>query len=293
MAQPIASSEITYSSFPSFVQQFWLPLTSKAGFPLATYKVASAIPPRGLLFFCHGFLDCSIDGNRFSYDMAQAGFEVLSFDFIGHGQSGGPRGYFSSLDLLAEDVSTYVSKAKEVYGSDLPVFLSGYSLGGAAVILASLKVQVQGLLLFAPALGSLLLFECSFISLLAYFSPLTSVSQTSSDSKPSTRNSKAMLEIPQSGLYNYEAIPVGTLKAVLDGLEQLMGLAGSISTPCAIAQGGADYFVCKHKAKKFYDSLGTSDKEYWFFPAMHHGVLFEPEYDEVLERCKAWLSLRV
>ena len=72
----------------------------------------------------------------------QAGYHVFAFDAHGHGRSEPLRPnnlLVDDCDHLASDVVYFVSQVVKPAVPGKPVFLSGLSMGGLCVILASIK----------------------------------------------------------------------------------------------------------------------------------------------------------
>jgi dipeptidyl aminopeptidase/acylaminoacyl peptidase len=98
------------------------------------------LPPRqeGLVIFVHG-----LGGNRAELldeaeFIAQAGYGVLLFDLRNHGES---EGSVTTLGLdEVRDVEAAVNFARRNAGWGIPLALFGHSMGGAAVLLAAVKI---------------------------------------------------------------------------------------------------------------------------------------------------------
>lgn len=72
----------------------------------------------------------------FAAELADAGWSSLSFDFRGHGRSGGPRGRWTLDDLVA-DCREAISFLEQRHGG--PVCLYGNSLGAMVAILTGAR----------------------------------------------------------------------------------------------------------------------------------------------------------
>lgn len=103
----------------------------------------SSKKPRRRMLLCHGW-----EGYAFNFAALicagyNSGWEVVAFDHLGHGASGGAQGG------LPISLSTLIAVADEVGPTDL---LVGHSLGGAASAWAAAhrRVEVQRLVLLAP-----------------------------------------------------------------------------------------------------------------------------------------------
>ncbi len=111
-------------------------------------------PP--LLIMAHGFTDDKVSDNRlfvrFARRARDQGFAVFRFDFAGSGDS---EGEFADTTVTGEiqDLGSAIAFAHTIpclEGS--PVYLIGYSLGGAIALAAAAEDQsVQGVVCWAPA----------------------------------------------------------------------------------------------------------------------------------------------
>jgi alpha-beta hydrolase superfamily lysophospholipase len=295
----MSGEELNYNPFqnsfkeiPDYVEQNWLPLLSPDGTQLYTYRVRSA-KPKALLFYFHGYLSYSLEYIHLGYEMAKEGFDVFSLDHRGHGHSGGYLGYFDDLDHLVYDAVLYVNQVKEIYG-DLPVILSGTSMGGAITVNAAQRLDVKGMVLFAPAFGLYEELNCCLSGLLACFACFCPRAVLPNiQARPLSRNLDAIEALKAGGRCSFDRVRAQSIKTLVDGIEKTYRKARIIRTPFVLVQGGCDYITSEPKAHRFYMSAASSDKEYWFYPEMHHCVQLEPEFDEILARLKIWIAKRL
>ncbi len=90
--------------------------------------VAQAQEPRGIAIFVHGFTGSKEDFAIMLPDMADLGWTSIAYDQRGHYESTA-HGSFE-LAAVAADAVAVARWASAEYGSYLPVFLVGHSLGG-------------------------------------------------------------------------------------------------------------------------------------------------------------------
>ncbi len=83
----------------------------------------------------------------------RAGIEVVAFDLIGHGLSGGPRGHVSDYALLLDDIDLLVRELQR-HEDSRPSWLYGHSLGGNLVLNYVLRRSpaLSGLIITSPLL---------------------------------------------------------------------------------------------------------------------------------------------
>ena len=111
--------------------------------PRAIAVVAHPLPTMG------GTMD-----NKVAVTLAKAftelGCAALRFNFRGVGASAGE---FTGGDGEEQDLLAVVHYAREQFGDDLPLILSGFSFGGYVAARAAQHLHPQHLVLAAPAVG--------------------------------------------------------------------------------------------------------------------------------------------
>ena len=122
----------------------------------------SAGPP--VIIMSHGFTDDKVSDNRlfvqFSRQAQEEGYAVLRFDYAGSGDS---EGDFADMTVSGEmqdllSAIDFIKTVRELTHS--PVYLVGYSLGGAvALAVASRDTRVQGFIGWAPASNLIAVFH--------------------------------------------------------------------------------------------------------------------------------------
>ncbi|NTW57824.1 MAG: alpha/beta hydrolase [Nitrospirae bacterium] len=111
-------------------------------------------PP--LLIMAHGFTDDKVSDNRlfvrFARRARDQGFAVFRFDFAGSGDS---EGEFADMTVTGEieDLGSAITFARTIPClEESPVYLIGYSLGGAIALAAATgDERVHGVVCWAPA----------------------------------------------------------------------------------------------------------------------------------------------
>ncbi|MCM4166451.1 Monoacylglycerol lipase [Arenibacter antarcticus] len=115
------------------------------------------VPPpiiKGIVILVHGFGEHS--GRYFPNvvpTFLKANMAVISYDNIGHGNSGGKRGDCPSYGALLELLHLVVVKGKALV-PNTPIFLYGHSMGGNLVLNYALrsKVDLKGVIATSPYL---------------------------------------------------------------------------------------------------------------------------------------------
>lgn len=100
---------------------------------------------KGLFHVVHGMTEHIDRYDGFMREMAQQGYICFGYDHLGHGKtvnSADELGFIAHKDgwnYLAKDVSVFASAMKEKYGSFLPYYLMGHSMGSFVSRLAAEK----------------------------------------------------------------------------------------------------------------------------------------------------------
>jgi alpha-beta hydrolase superfamily lysophospholipase len=108
---------------------------------------------RAVVCLVHGIGEHSGRYDHVAEAFNSAGYAMLAFDLRGHGKSEGKRGHVPDYDVLMDDISLLLKRAKDRY-PELPVFFYGHSLGGNIVIHHALlrRPELAGIIATAPLL---------------------------------------------------------------------------------------------------------------------------------------------
>ncbi len=104
--------------------------------------------PKGLFHIVHGMTEYIGRYHDFMVQMAASGYLCFGYDHLGHGRTAleEERGFIAGSEgdqRLCEDVGRFAEAVREEYGSDLPYFLLGHSMGSFIVRLAVAKQIVK------------------------------------------------------------------------------------------------------------------------------------------------------
>ena len=133
-------------------------LKSCTGADLVTVQYLPEVTPRAGLCFHHGLQEHVGRYHEIFTTMADAGIAVFSMDAIGHGESGGERGFIAQFSDVVDDFEAMslaaTSNADLAGAPSLPFFIGGHSLGGLIATITCLRDQSRwkGLLISDPAL---------------------------------------------------------------------------------------------------------------------------------------------
>ncbi len=113
--------------------------------------------PEAIILLLHGLGEHIGRYAHVAQALQAGGYALAGFDLRGHGQSGGPRGHFPSLEAVMQDIQEFWDLLRGRYPG-LPLFIYGHSLGGLLALTFALQRQPQakGVIASAPGLRSAL-----------------------------------------------------------------------------------------------------------------------------------------
>ncbi len=119
-------------------------LVSRNGAPIAVYDwpYIQHQPARAAVLIVHTLGDYGLRYQQLADRLSHWGFRVRTFDFYGHGQSGGAKGCLIHGNQLAEDLADVAHDWQSQLPAGTPLITMGYSMGATVAA----QAQLQGLL---------------------------------------------------------------------------------------------------------------------------------------------------
>ena len=279
----------------SYPETNFIDFKSTHNIPLTTFRYNHS-KPRGLVFLFHGLHISSSIFTELAHNLHLNHFVSAAFDQPGHGLTGGDQGTVYDFDDLTQNCVNFVLKVKTLYSEDLPIFLVGLSMGGSMCIMAALKLPnlVKGIILYGPALAvdphlqpmvqkTVHLLNnccCRNIRLLGV------------DQKLMTHNPYYPGYHKDNPEFFSGRINVRTFANVLDGFRRVQNLSHNITCSVLLVHGEQDKITSCIQSQEFVKNCKSSDKEMLIYPEMYHGVVFEPEFPEIMEKSLKWIQAR-
>lgn len=93
------------------------------------WRVWEGDTTNAVVVLVHGFMEHSARYHHFASALVRSGFAVFSFDYRGHGRSGGKRAFIRSFSDYTSDLEAVVKRAQDRY-EGLPLHIFGHSYGG-------------------------------------------------------------------------------------------------------------------------------------------------------------------
>ncbi len=231
----------------------------------------------------HGYGDHSGRYTRFMHHLVDQGLGVLAFDYRGHGRADGKRGYCERWGDYLSDLEVFWARLRGM-ASGKPVFLFAHSHGGLMALhwVVSGVQGLKGLMLSAPYLALALdppkmkIFSAKVAGLVIPWLPVP----TGIEYAQLSRDPKWQEETKADPLYGTKATPRWFVQST-QAQEAILKVGDRVSAPLLMCTGGDDPIASTATSRRFFDTLGSSDKRYIEYPGMRHEIVCEVDK----ERC--------
>ena len=250
---------------------------------------------KALIVISHGLGEHSGRYQQTAADFNDAGFSVVALDHIGHGRSPGRRAYAESFAALVSPLAELRDHLTSIQ-PELPVFLIGHSMGGliAASSLITDQNDYCGAILTGPALGLPApppLWQVLLLRALSWMTPTAKAFDI--DSSAISRDAAVVEAYLTDDLVHHQNIPARTAVALLDEGGRVLQEASRISLPLLLLHGAEDKLTSVAASKTFIEQLGSSDKQITVYDGVFHELFNEPERDDIINTCIAWINARL
>lgn len=260
---------------------------------LFTRLYRPAETPRADLLLLHGYDDHSGRYDAAATALAAAGYRVRSFDFRGHGRSGGLRGYCRRWEEYLDDLAAVLA-ARPAEESAAPLLVA-QSHGALVASHWALRHpgSVAGLALLSPYLRLVMpvprlkLAAAGTLNRVAPCLPLKSEIRV----EMLTRDEAWQRETRADRLISRVATPRWFCTSTA-AQHDLLRRAHEITVPTLILHGSEDPIADPNAARELHERLGSADKTLRFYDGMRHETLREVGREEVMRDLIGWLNAR-
>lgn len=261
--------------------------------------------PVAVLFMFHGMGSHSEPSAFMAKQFSEHGIVVAAYDYRGHGYSEGEPGNIENMDEVIEDSEMFIqltlsylkrrySKSNECTCNFLNnKFLMGLSMGGfiSYFISKANPSEYKGVLFYAPALATWPggFFKC-IIKMLGCIFPCCFLPKWNRESI--IVKNPHIFENPDP-VHDRTYIKFRTISELERKLQIIEKGSHTYYCPFVIVCAGKDKLVKPIGLLNFFENSNSPDKDFWYYPNLWHGVYFEEEIYEIMERSIKWIIDRV
>ncbi len=250
---------------------------------------------QGLALIVHGLGEHSGRYRHVAAALTAAGFHCFGIDQLGHGKSGGLRGFIPDLRLAVDDLRCLYEIATE-HDTHKPVFLLGHSMGSLTCLEFTLRYpdRLSGIALSGVAINGeytrpawlvkLCLFAADYIPKLR-LSPPGSPRDLSHDDE-------IVNEWWDDPLIDRGMWRVGTSAALLLASRRIRQSAPQLTLPILALHGSDDHLVPASGAFFLQQNVSSTDVSVKIYEGMRHELVNETCRDEVIQTLTDWMLAR-
>ena len=247
--------------------------------------------PKALLLLAHGLAEHSGRYKNLVNYFVPRGYAVYSFDYRGHGKSGGSRSYVDTFSEYSADIKTFFEIVRDEHPKT-KVFLTGHSLGATIAISYAIEHQhdLKGMILSGATLvansniSPLLLAVAGVLSAM-----LPKIGTVTLDAATLSRDQSVVDAYVNDTLVYRGKIPARTGAELARMWKTLPGQMAKLTLPMLIMHGSADQLANPLGSKLLYEQAGSKDKTLNIYEGFYHEIFNEPDYERVMADMETWL----
>lgn len=247
--------------------------------------------PRAIVLFHRGHEH----SGRMAHVVDELGLDEYSFfawDARGHGRSPGERGYSPSFGASVRDVQTFIEYIATHYGiAQEDIAVIAQSVG--AVLVSTWAHD------YAPKVRCLVLASPAFkVKLYVPFarSGLRLQQKLRGNFFVNSYVKAKFLTHDPERIASYESDPlitrpisVNILLALYEAAERVVADAQAIVIPTQMLVSDADWVVHRAPQERFFEGLGSTDKEMHVLPGFYHDTLGEKDRELALSKIRSFI----
>ncbi len=246
----------------------------------------------GMALIVHGLGEHSGRYRHVAAALTAAGFHCFGIDQMGHGKSGGLRGFIPDLRLAVDDLRCLYEIVTQQYAQK-PVFLFGHSMGSLTSLEFALRYpdRLSGIALSGTAINgeetrpSWLMKLCLFA---AAYIPKFRLSPPSSP-RVLSHDDEILKEWREDPLVDKGMWRVGTSAALLLASRRVRQSARQLTLPILALHGSDDHLVPASGASYLRQNVSSTDVSVKIYEGMRHELVNETCREEVIQTLTDWM----
>jgi alpha-beta hydrolase superfamily lysophospholipase len=272
---------------------YMFPLTASDGNNIAVqdWPVPEGVTSKGTVLIVHGLGEHAVRYAQVADDLNQWGYNVVSYDQYGHGDSAGPRGTLPHDRRLLDDLGDVVDNTRRQMADQEPLILLGHSMGGvvaAQFVLRKVR-RVDGLILTSPAFDpGLNAVQKLLLATLPRFLPNLRVANGLK--LPYLCRDPQVISAYQHDPLVHKYISPRLAQWIATQGAECIAAAAQWRLPTLLLYAGADRLVSPAGSRAFAQLAPPTVVTAHCFDAMYHEILNDPQRAEVMAQIRHWLG---
>lgn len=247
--------------------------------------------PVGVVCLIHGLGDHSSRYTHVARALSDAGLATLTFDHVGHGQSGGKRGHIPAYATHLDNITHLLTEARRRF-ADRPVFLYGHSMGGNLALNYALRRRpaLAGVIASSPWLKLSQppsAVQLKFVQLASRVAPGLTL-RTGLEVNAVSRDPAAVAAYATDPL-THDRCSVRLFTECYGAGAWALAHAAQFSLPLLIFHGSADRITCPQASRDFAVAV-HGDCTFKLWDNLYHETHNEPEQAVVLQFVVDWIA---
>jgi alpha-beta hydrolase superfamily lysophospholipase len=227
--------------------------------------------------------------------LTSRGYAVYCFDNRGHGRSPGQRGHINAWREYRDDADAFLSLVRSE-APDLPLFLLGHSMG-ALIALDYLLYHPEGLrgavISGAPLepIDATKPVQLLVARVLSRIRPRLSMTSKFGGEQVSRDPAVARAYDTDPLVHDQTSLRWGM--EFLATIDRVKARGTEVKLPILMLHGGDDRIVSPEGSKRFFEQVGSADKEMKVYPERFHEPHNDIGREQVLSDIGDWLDAHV
>ncbi len=225
--------------------------------------------------------------------LSSRGISVYAMDHRGFGRSGGLAGHIDDYHTYVEDICVVVAEIRRRH-PEAAIYMLGHSMGSifATYFAAKYGSMLTGVLFLNPWIK-----DTSSVSLLTILAVVVGGIfksrrhwQLAGGTETMATNAEA-IQMLQADLFWRRSQTAAFLVQILLMRLGVLGKAKDVTIPAFVMQAEADKSVVSSAARKFYETLASSDKTWKTYPNYDHDSEFEQDRSLLDSDLVTWIDV--
>jgi alpha-beta hydrolase superfamily lysophospholipase len=259
------------------------------------FHAARILPsPKAVVVIVHGYADHCLRYRHVIDELAVNGYTTHTFDYRGHGQAGGRRGYCQRFSDYTNDLTTFLLRVRKESPA-VPLYLLAHSHGclvSASLLLShSRPKDIAGVIFSSPYFrlkiepSAFQLFQAKIVGRIL---PIISVKNPLTEDML-THDPAFLKAIAEDELRHHVVTPTWFTASNAAQVAVLAG-APAFKDPLLMMIGEEDPVAAPSGGEDFFRGAGSPDKQLIKYPHMLHEIFNEVERQKPIGEVVRWLN---